>query len=129
MPQEEGRIREQQWEWEARCQSVFFFFLQYEDAPTIGTFAGMFSITSHFTYALVETGATHSCMSEEFRNACSLNAKVIPYLGMYVNTPLRLSSLVIKVVKYVDVLVEGCHMPIDMLVFPMSDFGVMFSMN
>ena len=32
-------------------------------------------------------------------------------------------------VESVDVLVEGCNMPIDMLVFPISDFDVVLGMN
>ena len=39
------------------------FALQYEEALTIDTFVDVFSITSHFAYALVYIGATHNCMS------------------------------------------------------------------
>ena len=48
---------------------------------------------------------------------------------MCVNTPLGPSTLVTKVVEYIDVVVEGCNMPIDMLVFPMLDFDVVLGMN
>ena len=43
------------------------FALRYEEAPTIDTFASTFSIASLSAYALVDTGAAHSCMSEERR--------------------------------------------------------------
>ena len=95
----------------------------------IDTFVGTFSIASRSAYALVDTGATHSCMFEEFRIACGLNVEVIPDVSMYVNTPLSPGSLVTKVAKPVDVLVKGCNIPIDMLVFPMSDFDVVLCMN
>ena len=52
--------------------------IQYEEASTVDTFVGTLSIASHLTYTLLDTGATHSCMSKEFMNACSLSAGVVP---------------------------------------------------
>ena len=93
------------------------------------TFAGTFSIASHSTYALVDTNATHSCMSEEFRNVCGLPVRVVSNVAMCVNTPIGPGSFVTKVVESMEVVVESCNMPIDMLVFPMSDFDVVLGMN
>ena len=59
--------------------------IQYEEAPIVDTFAGTLSIASHPTYTLVDTGATHSCMSEEFMNACGLSADVVPDFQLCVN--------------------------------------------
>ena len=105
------------------------FALRYEEAPTIDTFAGTFSIASLSTYALVDTGATHSCMSEEFRNVSGLPVKVVSNVAMCVNTPIGPGSFVTKVVESVDVVVESCNMPVDMVVLPMSDFDVVLGMN
>ena len=55
--------------------------------------------------------------------------KVIPEVTMYVNTPLGPGSLVTKVVESVDVLAKGFNMPVDMLVFSISDFDVVLGMN
>ena len=51
------------------------FALQYEEAPTIDTCAGTFLFASYSAYALVDTGATHSCMSEDFNSTCELLVK------------------------------------------------------
>ena len=48
---------------------------------------------------------------------------------MCVNTPLGPSSLKTEVVRSIDVELEGCHVPIDMLVLPISDFDVILGMN
>ena len=93
------------------------------------TFTGMFSVASHSAYALVDTSATHSCMSEEFRNACGLPVKVMLDVAMCVSTPIGLGSFRTKVVESVDVVVEGCNMPVNMLVFLMLDFDVVLGMN
>ena len=86
-------------------------------------------IASHSAYALIDTGATHSCISEEFLIACGMSIKEIPGLPMCVNTPLGPSFLMIEGVRSVDVELEGCHVPIDMLVLPVSDFDVILGMN
>ena len=52
--------------------------IRYEEAPTVDTFAGTLSIASHPAYTLIDTGATHSCMTEEFMNVCGLSAGVVP---------------------------------------------------
>lgn len=68
-------------------------------------------------------------MFEEYMNACGLIAKVIPGLAMCVNIPLRLGSLITKIIKTINVVVEGLYMPVDQLVFLMSDFDVILGMN
>ena len=40
------------------------------------TFVSTFFIASHSAYALVDTSAMHSYMSEEFRSACALKKKL-----------------------------------------------------
>ena len=62
-------------------------------------------------------------------NACKLHVEVIPDLAMCINTPLGSGSMITKIVKSVDVVIEDIHMPIDMLVLPMSDFEVVLGMN
>ena len=58
--------------------TVRVYAIQYEEAPTIDTVAGTLPIASHPAYTLIDTGATHNCMSEEFMNACGLSAGVVP---------------------------------------------------
>ena len=55
--------------------------------------------------------------------------KVVSDVAMCVNTPLGLGSFVTKLIESVDVDVDGCNMPIDMLVFLMSYFDVVLGMN
>ena len=93
------------------------------------TFVGTLSIASHLAYALVDTGATHTCMSEEYMSACGLKPEVVTDSIMCVSTPLGSESCMSKVVKDVDVVVEDTSMPVDMLVIPMSDFDVVLGMN
>ena len=85
------------------------FTLQYEEAPTSDAFTDTFSIVSHSAYALVDTSATLSYMSEEFRNACGLSAEAILNLNMCINTPLGSGSSATKTVKSVDVFIERFH--------------------
>ena len=105
------------------------FGLQYEEAPTVDTFAGMLSIDSRPVYALVDMGATHSCISNECVFECGLSSEVLSEFSLCVSTPLGLGTSLRKVVKSVDMEIEGLHMPIDMLVLPMLDFDVVLGMN
>ena len=76
------------------------FALQYEEeVPTIDTFTGMFSIAFCSVYALVDTGASRSCISEECVLACELTTETLPNVDMRVSTPLGLGSTVTKVVR------------------------------
>ena len=86
-------------------------------------------IASHPACALVDTGATHPCMSEEYMCACGLKPEVVSNSVMCVSTPLGPESCMSKVVRNVDVIVEDTSMPIDMIVIPMSDFDVVLGMN
>ena len=60
-------------------------------------------------------------MSEEYRSACALHVEVLSNVEMCVSMPLGPRSLLTKVVRAVDVIVENKNMPIDMLVLPMSE--------
>ena len=81
-----------------RKLGIRVFSLQHEEAPTVKTFAGTLLVSSHPAYALVDTGATHSCMSDEFRSACGLSDEFVYDLMMCVSTPLGPSSLSTRVV-------------------------------
>ena len=105
------------------------FALQHDEAPTVDTFAGTLSIASQDAYTLIDTGATHSCMSEEYRSACALPVEVLSGVEMCISTPLGPGSLLTRVVRSVDVVLEGRSLPIDMLVLPMSDFDVVLGMD
>ena len=105
------------------------FALQHEETPTVDTFAGTLLIASMPAYTLIDTGATHSCMTEEFMNTCGLTADVFPDLAMCINTSLEPGSMMTHVVNSVDVVIEKLHMPTDMLILPMSDFDVILGMN
>ena len=48
---------------------------------------------------------------------------------MCVNTPLGSSSVLTRICRLIDVLIEDVHMSIDMLVLPISDFNVVLGMN
>ena len=77
---------------------ICVFSLQHNEAPTVETFTGTLSIASHPAYTLVDTGATHSCISDEYRNACGLYAEYVPDYVMCVSTPLGPSSMLTRVV-------------------------------
>ena len=68
-------------------------------------------------------------MSIEFLLVYNLVAKIIPGLALCVNTLLGSGSLTIRVVNSVDVVVENVHVPIDMLILPMSDCDIVLGMN
>ena len=89
----------------------------------------MFTIASHSIYVLIDAGATYSCLSEEFLSSYGLSVELMPNVAMCINTPLGSSSLTTRIVKSVDVVIEGLHMLIDMLVLSMSDFDVILGMN
>ena len=93
--------------------------IQYEEDPTVDTFAGVVSIASHRAYTLVDTGATHSCMFEEFMNACGLSADVVSGFQLCVSTLIGPSSLFSQVLKSVEVFIGDVSMLVDMLVLPM----------
>lgn len=86
-------------------------------------------ITSHFAYTLIDMGATHSCMTEEYMSACNLTIDILSDHVMCINTSSGSGSMMTRLVKYVDVIVEGPHMLVDMLMLPMSKFDVILSMN
>ena len=80
-------------------------------------------------HVLIDTDVTYNCMSKQFILACGLSAENISDLAMCINTPLGLGSLMTRIIRSVDVLVESLHMPVDMLVLLMSNFDVVLGMN
>ena len=48
------------------------FSLQYEEPPLVDTFVGTMLISSVEAYMLVDTGATHACISEQFMSVRGL---------------------------------------------------------
>jgi len=62
--------------------------LQHEEAPTIETLAGNVSVSTCDAYALIDTGATHTCISKEFATACGLSFDVVANAVICVSTPL-----------------------------------------
>ena len=86
-------------------------------------------VSSVEAYVLVDMGATHACISEQFMLVCGLIPKVMTDCVCSMSTPLRASSVLSKVCRNVEVLVAGVCLPIDMLVLPISDFDVVLGMN
>ena len=78
---------------------------------------------------LIDTGATHLCMSEEFLFVCGLIPESVKDSVMYVNMPLGGGEKLTRICRAVDVVIDGVHMPIDMLVLPISEFNVVLDMN
>ena len=109
--------------------SARVFALQHDEAPIVDTFAGMLSIASQDAYTLIDTGATHSCMSEEYGSECALLVEVWSDVEMCVSTPLGPGVLITTVVKSIDVIVKDKCMPVDQLVLPMSNFDIVLGMN
>ena len=105
------------------------FALHHEEALTVDAFTGMLLVASHPACALIDTGATHTYMLEEFMNECELMPELLSDSIMYVNTPLGQGSSMSRVVKSVDVIVQNVSLPIDMLVLPMSDFDIVLGIN
>ena len=86
-------------------------------------------ISSHVAYILVDTGAIHACISEKFMSVCKLSPEVISDSVMCVSTPFGCESLMTRICRSVDVLIEDVHMPIDMLVMPITDYDVVLGLN
>ena len=53
----------------------------------------MLRILSHDAYVLIDMGAMHSCMSEDFVRACGLIHEIMTYLFMSMSNPLGPSFL------------------------------------
>ena len=68
-------------------------------------------------------------MSGEFLHVCKLVAEIIPGFALCVDNLLGSGSLTTRVVKLVDVVIEDVHVPVDMLLLPMSNFDVVLGMN
>ena len=103
--------------------------LLHEEAPTFDTLACTFTIASCPAYVLIDTGATHSCICEDFMSACELCPEVPSRRTMSISFPLGSNSWTFDVVKSVDVVIDDLHMLVDMLVFFMSDFEVILGMD
>lgn len=105
------------------------FSLYYEEAPPVDTFVNDMLVSFYDAYVLIDTSTTHTCIFEEFMSVYSLTSKVISDSLMCVNTPLSGGSILIKVCRVIDVLISDVHMPIDMLVLPISGYDVVLGMN
>ena len=55
--------------------------------------------------------------------------KNIRHLAMCINTLVGISCMMTMIVRFVDILVENLHMPVDMLILQISDFDVVLGMN
>ena len=60
---------------------------------------------------------------------CGLTAETLPSVDMRISTPLGIGSPRTKLVKSVEIEIEELHLPVDMLVLPMSDFDVILGMD
>ena len=60
---------------------------------------------------------------------CKLSPKVITDSIMCVSTPFGCESLMTRICRSVDVLLEDIHMPIDMLVMPITNNDVGLGLN
>ena len=105
------------------------FAMQHEEAPTVDILARTFIVASHPAYVLIDTGATHSCISEKFLSSCKLHAEVRPNSVMCINTPLGSGSMITRVVRSLDIVIKDIHMPVDALILPTSDFEMVLGMN
>ena len=103
--------------------------MQLEEAPPVDTFAGNMLISSHIAYVLVDTGATHACISKKFMSECKLSPEVISDSVMCVSIPFGCESLLTRICRSVDVLLEDVHMSIDMLVMPITDYDIVLGLN
>ena len=61
---------------------------QYEDAPTVDTLAGTLLFSAQPAYVMIDTGATHACISEAFVNNYHIPVDVVTDSVLCVNTPL-----------------------------------------
>ena len=80
-------------------------------------------------FCLINTGAMHTCIAEDFMNSCGLNSIALPEDSIHVSTPLGKGAILTKLCRDVDVLVFDTHLPIDMFVLPISDFDVILGMD
>ena len=78
------------------------------------------------TYVLVDTGGTHTCISEQFMSMCGWMPEVLTDCVCSVSTPLGVSSVLSKVCRNVEVLVFSVCLPIEMLVLSISDLDVVW---
>ena len=72
---------------------------------------------------------THACISEEFITTYGISTIMMSDTAMCVSTPLGSGAILDRVCKNVDVVIDGCHMPVDMIVLSISDFDVILGMN
>ena len=93
------------------------------------TFAGNMIISSCDAYVLVDTGATHACISEDFLSLCGLILESVKDSVMFVNTPLGSGEKLTRICRAIDVVIDDVHMPIDMPVLPISDFDTVLDKN
>ena len=105
------------------------FALTYEEAPSVDTFAGNMLVSGFDAYVLVDTGATHVCISEEFMSRCSLIPEVLADCIMHVGAPFNSESMLTKICRAVEVMIEDICMPIEMLVLLITDFDVVLGAN
>ena len=94
------------------------FVLQYEEAAPVDTFVGNMIISSCDAYVLVDTGATHACISKDFLSVCGLVSESVKDSIMFVNTPLGSGEKLTRIWRAVDVVIDDVHMLIDILFLP-----------
>ena len=80
------------------------------------TFVGNMLVSGLDAYVLVDTGATHACISEEFISKPSLIPEVLADCVMRIDTQFNSESMLTKICRAVEVMIDDVCMPIDMLV-------------
>ena len=105
------------------------FALTHDEAKAFGNVVeGTVSILGHSTRTLIDSGASHSFMSESF--ACTLSQFVQPVkVDMAVVTPRGEELLSSQCFSEVAVEVSGRNLPVDLRVLKMHDFDVIFGMD
>ncbi|KAJ1693767.1 hypothetical protein LUZ63_010465 [Rhynchospora breviuscula] len=90
--------------------------------------AGMVSISDCFAYSLIDTGASHSFVSQDFVNLSGWKTEPRDRV-MSVQTPLGKTVLVDQICRNLKVQIAGRNLTADLVVLDMRDFDVLLGLD
>ncbi|KAJ3704225.1 hypothetical protein LUZ61_007930 [Rhynchospora tenuis] len=90
--------------------------------------AGMVSVSDSFAYSLIDTGSTHSFVSQNYVDSYSWTTEPRERV-MIVQTPLGKNVLVDRICRNCKIQIAGRTLPANLVVLDMQDFDILLGLD
>ncbi|KAJ4820047.1 polyprotein [Rhynchospora pubera] len=112
------------------CEAILVEAILEEDVHNVNAdlIAGMVSVSDSFAYSLIDTGSTHSFVSQNYVDSHGWTAEPRDRV-MIVQTPLGKNVLVDRICRNCRIQIAGRTLPANLVVLDMQDFDILLGLD